>query len=108
MTPGSPVLSLALRRQQAALTVLLRGAGVPPNEAEVLLLGVLTAKPVEWWEQKPQEGLDLELRRRVERACRRYAERKQNAAPAPVGVALPRPASPVGRPIQGKTRRRRG
>jgi hypothetical protein len=97
-TPGSPVLSLALRRQQAALTALLRGAGVPPDEAEGLLLGVLTAKPVEWWEQKPQEGVDRELQLRVKRACRRYAERKQDAAPA----------SPVSRPNQGKTRRRRG
>ena len=108
MTPGSPVLSLALRRQQAALTALLRRAGVPPDEAEGLLLGVLTAKPVEWWEQKPQEGLDLELRLRVERACRRYAERKQAAATVPVGAALARPASPVIRSIQGKNRRRRG
>ena len=108
MTPGSPVLSLALRRQQAALIALLRGAGVPPGEAEGLLLGVLTAKPVEWWEQKPEEGLDLELRLRVERACCRYAERKQDAAPVPVSAPLPRPASPVSRPIQRRTRRRRG
>jgi hypothetical protein len=81
---------------------------VPPDEAEVLLLGVLTAKPVEWWERKPQEGLDLELRLRVERACRRYRERKQDAAPVPVCAALPSPVSLVVRPTQRKKRRRQG
>ena len=105
MTPGSPVLSLALRRQQAALTALLHGAGVPPGEAEGLLLDVLTAKPVAWWERKSQEGLDQELRLRVKRACRRYAERKRDAAPVPVCAALPPPASPVAQ-FQGKTKRR--
>jgi len=70
-------LVAALRRQRETLKGLLAEAGVPVDQAENLLIDAMREVPDEAWERIPNP--DVELLRRVEAACGRYAAARRRA-----------------------------